>query len=56
MTQTQPDPFAGRVVVGTDGSDHSHEALRWAAEYAKQVGAEVVSSTGGRCRSRRSAR
>lgn len=42
MTQTQPDPFAGRVVVGTDGSDHSHEALRWAAEYARQVGAEVV--------------
>lgn len=43
MTQpSQPDPFAGRVVVGTDGSDEAHTALLWAAQYARQVGAEVV--------------
>lgn len=42
MTQSQPDPFAGRVVVGTDGSDQAHDALLWAAQYAAQVDAEVV--------------
>ena len=34
--------MAGTIVVGVDGSDASHEALRWAAEEARLRGARVV--------------
>jgi nucleotide-binding universal stress UspA family protein len=30
-----------RIVVGVDGSEHSHRALRWAVEEARLRGAEV---------------
>ncbi|MFF9060374.1 universal stress protein [Streptomyces sp. NPDC101213] len=33
---------AGRIVVGVDGSEASSSALRWAAEQARALGAEVV--------------
>lgn len=42
----QPDPFAGRVVVGIDGSDRSLEALDWAARYAASVEAELTVTHG----------
>jgi nucleotide-binding universal stress UspA family protein len=31
-----------RIVVGTDGSQHSQRAIRWAADLAAQTGAEIV--------------
>ncbi|MFC8673957.1 universal stress protein [Streptomyces griseorubiginosus] len=31
-----------RIVVGVDGSDASRAALRWAAQQARRLGAEVV--------------
>ncbi len=31
-----------RIVVGTDGTDGSRDALRWAAEQAHELGAETV--------------
>lgn len=31
-----------RILVATDGSDHAQRAVRWAAELAAQIGAEVV--------------
>lgn len=43
---TQPDPFAGRVVVGIDGSERSAEALRWAAEYARRATTPLVVAHG----------
>jgi nucleotide-binding universal stress UspA family protein len=30
------------IVVGTDGSKHGQHAVTWAAEFARQLGAEVV--------------
>ena len=30
------------IVVGVDGSDSSHRAVEWAANYAATIGAEVV--------------
>jgi nucleotide-binding universal stress UspA family protein len=36
------DAKAQVVVVGVDGSEESIEALRWAANYGKSVGAKVV--------------
>ncbi|MDF3301494.1 universal stress protein [Streptomyces tropicalis] len=38
MEPTEP---RARVVVGVDGSPSSYAALRWAARYARQVGAVV---------------
>jgi nucleotide-binding universal stress UspA family protein len=34
--------MAGTIVVGVDGSEHSHEALRWAAAEAKLRGSRIV--------------
>src|SRR5881227_2745779 len=31
-----------RIVVGVDGSDHSERALKWCADHALALGAEVV--------------
>lgn len=42
MAQTQPDPFAGRVVIGVDGSEQSHDAVHWGAAYAALLGCEAT--------------
>ena len=34
----------GRIVVGVDGSEPSHEALRWAAAEAELRGARIVAA------------
>jgi nucleotide-binding universal stress UspA family protein len=46
MSAIPADPKRGTVVVGVDGSPASKDALRWAANYARQAGAalEVVSA------------
>jgi nucleotide-binding universal stress UspA family protein len=36
--------MAGRIVVGVDGSEPSHEALRWAAAEAALRGARIVAA------------
>jgi len=35
---------AGKIVVGVDGSEPSHEALRWAAAEAELRGARIVAA------------
>ena len=35
-------PARKRVVVGIDGSGHAAEALEWALEFAKPLGAEII--------------
>jgi len=36
---------ASKVVVGVDGSEASQEALRWAADYAKLIGGDLLAVT-----------
>jgi nucleotide-binding universal stress UspA family protein len=36
-----PEP-TGRIVVGTDGSEHAEHAVRWAADEADRRGAELM--------------
>lgn len=36
--------MAGKIVVGVDGSEPSHEALRWAAAEAELRGARIVAA------------
>ena len=38
---TEPEPAAGRIVVGVDGSAHSELALRWAIGQARLTGGTV---------------
>jgi nucleotide-binding universal stress UspA family protein len=33
-----------RILVGTDGSEHARRAVRWAADLAGEIGAEVVAA------------
>ena len=42
MAQTQLDSFAGRVVIGVDGSEQSHDAVHWGAAYAALLGCEAT--------------
>lgn len=35
-------PAAGRVVAGVDGSEESRAAIRWAAQYAEVMGAQLT--------------
>lgn len=39
---SEENPFTGRVVIGVDGSGHSHDAVRWGASYATRLRAEVA--------------
>lgn len=43
MTTTSPTPLTknSTIIVGLDGSEHSANALRWAANYAKVTGARL---------------
>jgi nucleotide-binding universal stress UspA family protein len=35
----------GTIVVGIDASEGASEALRWAADVARELGAEILAST-----------
>jgi nucleotide-binding universal stress UspA family protein len=42
QTGEASNPFLGKVLVGVDGSDGSHDAVEWTARLATATGAEVL--------------
>jgi nucleotide-binding universal stress UspA family protein len=42
VVPTEAPESTGRIVVGTDGSEHADHAVRWAADEADRRGAELV--------------
>jgi nucleotide-binding universal stress UspA family protein len=42
VVPTEAPAPTGRIVVGTDGSEHAEHAVRWAADEADRRGAELV--------------
>lgn len=39
---TEPHHFAGKVVIGVDGSERSHDAVRWGGAWAAALGTDVT--------------